>query len=173
MIKRIDVKILQHYAVFSFLAYVTSPLSIAGPLVLGSKVPPRSQVVGCGVHFSSGEHPVALRCPLTTACKGTSDPDVSLAVIWDVLRSENNQVLHSPEQGCAVNLNLPALPMQPNACAAEIAATFTDSPSCESAGLRAVVKPAMTGPFIDIYYDPQNPGEMNIPGPASTGTLVK
>ncbi len=166
-------KILQHCAKLGFLACLVSPLSQAGPLGLGSKVPPRSQVIACGIHFSSGEHPVSVRCPLTTACKGTPEPDVSLAVSWDVLRWDNNQVVAGPDQGCAVNLNLPAIPMQPDACAAEVAATFTDNPDCENAGLRAIVKPAITGPYVDIYYDPQNPGEMSIPGPASTGTLVK
>ncbi|MGE0825528.1 MAG: hypothetical protein AB7G75_17010 [Candidatus Binatia bacterium] len=146
-----------------------------GDFGFSARLPVFEQVSACGVHFSSGEHPVSVRCTVDGPCSGAFDPDIVLSVSWDTLVWNDNDsvVEHGAPAGCAVAFNLGQLPAQEEVCAQQIVNEFNQSLSCDASGLSAVLTTAPAGSFIDIYYTPQNTDEMSIPGPLSTGTLTK
>jgi hypothetical protein len=131
-------------------------------------------ISGCGVHFSSGEHPLSVRCKLENSCLGAFSPDVVLSVQWDKLLwdNDNNTVTHGAPEGCAIALELDQIPSTAAACGQQIVNTFNQSASCGAAGMSAVLTNAPAGTFIDVYYSPENESEMSIPGPESVGTVT-
>jgi hypothetical protein len=142
---------------------------------LSSQRPAFEQVTACGVYFSSGEHPVSVRCIVDGSCTGAFDPDIVLSVSWDTLVWNANAlaVEHGAPVGCAVAFNLGQLPAQEGVCAQQIVTAFNQSLFCNASGLSAVLTNAPAGSFIDIYYSPQSNDDLSIPGPLSTGTLIK
>lgn len=133
------------------------------------------QVTTCGVHFSSGEHPVSVRCRVDGPCTGAFDPDVVLSVSWDTLVWNENAlaVEHGAPVGCAVAFNLGQLPTPVEVCAQQLVLAFNQALSCNASGLSAVLTNAPAGSFIDIYYSPQSNDGLSIPGPSSAGTLTQ
>jgi hypothetical protein len=139
------------------------------------KQPVFEQVVNCGIHFSSGEHPISVRCQVSDPCTGVFTPDVILSVSWDTLiwNEQDLVVKHGIPAGCAVAFDLDQLPASEASCAQEIVDAFNQAASCSNAGLFATQMATIDGVTIDIYYTPQSADSMPIPGPSSTGTLTK
>ncbi len=128
----------------------------------------------CGIHFSSGEHPLSIRCHIANESQGIFDPDIVLSISWSKLIW--NSVASSVETGnavtCAVAFDLNQVPADPEINAQQIVEEFNQSPSCTSAGLSAIYTTEPAGTFVDIFFSPQNVNEMSMPGPQSMGTLT-
>lgn len=129
-------------------------------------------VEACGIHFSSGEHPLSIRCHVTNGALGVLNPDIKLSVSWQELiwNNDNTEVIFGNPATCSIASDLNQIPADPATSAQQIVEEFNQSPSCNAAGLSAVYKIAVTGVFIDITYSPQSNDEMPMPGPQSTGT---
>ena len=130
-------------------------------------------MVGCGVHFSSGEHPISIRCRIDDPCSGQFDPDVVLSISWDRLVSNPDSTISSAgTASCAAAVDLDEVPAQPASCGQQIVDMFNDAPSCIDAGLVATLNDAPATTFIDSYYFPQGAMDLSIPSPATVGTLT-
>jgi hypothetical protein len=125
------------------------------------------QSVFCGVYFSSGEHPLNLRCPMTFDCTTGQSQDISVAVNFQRLSATT--VTPQGWHSCSfvVDLADSPLPIPAAQCAQEVAAAIDNN--CSQVTAVAANPPA--GARIDIYYDPASNAYLNIPGPESNATI--
>ena len=124
--------------------------------------------VFCGVHFSSGEHPTSVRCPINFDC--ATGPGADLNVSINIRRLTSGSVSPQGWHSCGFNLDLPdsGSPLPAAQCADEIAAAIESL--CGQ--LTAVAADPPAGARVDIYFNPSSNDFLNIPGPDSNATIA-
>lgn len=124
--------------------------------------------VFCGVHFSSGEHPRSVRCPINFDC--ATGPGADLSVSINIRRLTSGSVAPQGWHSCGLNLDLPdsGSPLPAAQCADAIAAAIES----QCSQLIAVAADPPVGARVDIHFNPSSKDFLNIPGPDSNATIA-